>query len=126
MPLLILLKKHKPDIIFLHLVTSLPLTIIRLFNLDTEFILRISGFPKLNFFRKFFWKKLSSKIYKITCPTNELKDTIVNMPEKISNFGKNEWEKTKEFQLESWAQMKGQLVSSKNKLSGFFSDLNLN
>ena len=58
--------------------------------------------------------------------TNELKDTIVNMPEKISNFGKNEWEKTKEFQLESWAQMKEQLVSSKNKLSGFFSDLNLN
>ena len=57
---------------------------------------------------------------------NELKDTIVNMPEKISNFGKNEWEKTKEFQLESWAQMKEQLVTSKNKLSGFFSDLNLN
>ena len=57
---------------------------------------------------------------------NELKDTIVNMPKKISNFGKNEWEKTKEFQLESWAQMKGQLVTSKNKLSGFFSDLNLN
>ena len=57
---------------------------------------------------------------------DELKDVIANMPKKISNFGKNEWEKTKEFQLESWAQMKGQLVSSKNKLSGFFSDLNLN
>ena len=56
----------------------------------------------------------------------ELKDTIVNMPKKISNFGKNEWEKTKEFQLKSWAQIKGQLGSSKNKLSGFFSDLNLN
>ena len=57
---------------------------------------------------------------------DELKNTIANMPKKISNFGKNEWEKTKEFQLKSWAQMKGQLVSSKNKLSGFFSDLNLN
>ena len=57
---------------------------------------------------------------------DELKDIITNMPKKISNFGKNEWEKTKEFQLESWAQMKGQLVSSKKKLSGFFSDLNLN
>ena len=56
---------------------------------------------------------------------NELKDTIVDMPKKISNFGKNEWEKTKEFQLESWAQMKGQLVTSKNQLSGFFSDLKL-
>ena len=57
---------------------------------------------------------------------DELKNTIANMPKKISNFGKNEWEKTKEFQLESWAQIKGQLGSSKNKLSGFFSDLNLN
>ncbi len=57
---------------------------------------------------------------------DELKNTIANMPKKISNFGKNEWEKTKEFQLKSWAQIKGQLGSSKNKLSGFFSDLNLN
>ena len=57
---------------------------------------------------------------------NQLKDTITNIPKKVSNFGKNEWEKTKEFQIESWAQMKRQLVSSKNKLSGFFSDLNLN
>ena len=57
---------------------------------------------------------------------DELKNTIANMPKKISNFGKNEWEKTKEFQLKSWSQIKGQLGSSKNKLSGFFSDLNLN
>ena len=56
---------------------------------------------------------------------NGFKDTIVNIPKKVSDFGKNEWEKTKVYQLESWAQMKRQLVSSKNKLSGFFSDLNL-
>ena len=70
---------------------------------------------------------LSTKAFaeekKITA--NDIKNTIVNMPEKISNFGIDEWEKTKKFQLESWAQMKIQLVSSKNKLSGFFSDLNL-
>ena len=66
---------------------------------------------------------LSAEEKKITA--DELKDTIANMPKKISNFGKNEWEKTKEFQLESWAQMKGQLVTSKNQLSGFFSDLKL-
>ena len=66
---------------------------------------------------------LSAEEKKITA--DELKDTIANMPKKISNFGKNEWEKTKEFQSESWAQMKGQLLSSKNKLSGFFSDLKL-
>ena len=67
---------------------------------------------------------LSAEEKKITA--DELKDTIANMPKKISNFGINEWEKTKEFQIESWAQIKRQLVSPKNKLSGFFSDLNLN
>ena len=67
---------------------------------------------------------LSAEEKKITA--DELKDTIANMPKKISNFGINEWEKTKEFQIESWAQIKRQLVSPKNKLTGFFSDLNLN
>ena len=76
LPLLILLKKHKPDIIFLHLVTSLPLTILRLFNLDTEFILRISGYPKLNFLRKFFWKSISNKIKFVTCPSYDLKKQL--------------------------------------------------
>ena len=45
---------------------------------------------------------VSAEEKKITA--DELKDIIANMPKKISNFGKNEWEKTKEFQLESWAQ----------------------
>ena len=43
----------------------------------------------------------------------------------VMPLSKNEWEKTKEFQLESWAQTKGQLISSKKNLSGFFGDLNL-
>ncbi len=75
--LLKLLRKDKPEILIMHLITSLPMCILYCFELNTKFILRISGFPKLNFFRKFFWKKLSSKIYKITCPTNELKDNLV-------------------------------------------------
>ena len=71
-PLLILLKKKKPDFIILHLITSLPLFLLFLFNFKTKFILRISGYPKLNIFRKKFWKKISNKLYKITCPTEEL------------------------------------------------------
>ncbi len=71
-PLLILLKKKKPDFIIMHLITSLPLFLLFLFNFKTKFILRISGYPKLNIFRKKFWKKISNKLYKITCPTEEL------------------------------------------------------
>ena len=43
-----------------------------IFNFKTRFILRISGYPKLNLVRKKFWKIISNKLYKITCPTKEL------------------------------------------------------
>lgn len=71
-PLLFLLKKKKPDFIILHLITSLPLTLMNIFSFKTNFILRISGYPKLNLLRKYIWKFSMKKIYKITCPTNEL------------------------------------------------------
>ena len=76
LPLTKLLLKNKPDYLIAHLITSLPLTIMNLFNLKTKIILRISGLPKLNFFRKFFWKKVSKKIFKVTCPSLELKSSI--------------------------------------------------
>lgn len=75
-PLIKLLKKHKPDLLFIHLITSLPLTILKIFNLKTDFVLRISGFPRLNFFRKFLWKSISYKIKFITCPTLDLKTKL--------------------------------------------------
>ena len=75
-PLIKLLKNHKPDLIFIHLITSLPLTILKIFNLETDFVLRISGFPKLNFFRKILWKSISHKIKFITCPTLDLKTEL--------------------------------------------------
>jgi glycosyltransferase involved in cell wall biosynthesis len=70
-PLLKLLKKQKPDYIVIHLLTSLPLFLLIFFRFDTRFVLRISGLPKLNFIRKFFWKIVSKKIYMITCPSQE-------------------------------------------------------
>ena len=77
-PLIILLKKERPDIIFLHLITSLPLTILKLFKFKTKFILRISGYPKLNIFRKMLWKLVSNEIIHITCPTYDLKKNLEN------------------------------------------------
>ena len=75
-PLLIILKKKKPNFIIAHLITSLPIIIFSLFNFDTKLILRISGMPKLNFLRKNFWKLCSSKIDLITCPSIELKKKL--------------------------------------------------
>ena len=70
-PLLNLLKE-KPDYLVVHLITSLPLLLKIIFNFDTKIILRISGYPKMNFLRKLIWKKASKKIYKITFPTSDL------------------------------------------------------
>lgn len=72
LPLFLLLRKNKPDYLIAHLITSLPIVLFRLFNFKTKLILRISGYPKLNFFRKNLWKFFSTSIYKITCPTKEL------------------------------------------------------
>lgn len=66
----ILLEK-KPDYLVIHLITSLPLILFLIFNFDTKLILRISGLPKLNIFRKFLWKISNNKIHFVTVPTKE-------------------------------------------------------
>ena len=53
-PLKKILKKNEPDYLIIHLITSLPLILLILFNFKTKFILRISGYPKMNFLRKLF------------------------------------------------------------------------
>ena len=53
-PLRKLLIKEKPDFLIAHLVISLPLILFFFFKFDTKLIIRISGTPKLNLFRRFF------------------------------------------------------------------------
>jgi len=84
-PLLRIIRFQKPEVLILHLITSLPLFLQYLFNFKTKFILRISGYPKLNFFRKFFWKRISKKIELTTCPTIDLKSYLI----KNKIFNKN-------------------------------------
>ena len=78
-PLIFLLKKEQPNKIILHLITSLPLTLLNLFKFKTDFILRISGYPKLNILRKFFWRASSKKLKIVTCPTLDLKRDLENL-----------------------------------------------
>ena len=77
-PLYFFIKKTKPDYFIIHLITSLPLFLSNLFELKTKIILRISGYPKLNFFRKKLWLISRNKISKVTCPTEQLRDDLVN------------------------------------------------
>ena len=98
-PLLRILRFQKPEVLILHLITSLPLFLQFLFNFKTKFILRISGYPKLNFLRKFFWKKISKKLELTTCPTVDLKYYLIKnkifnenkiffLPDAILNYDK--------------------------------------
>ena len=98
-PLLALLKKEEPNTIILHLITSLPLTLLSLFTFKTKFILRISGYPKLNFLRKAFWRKVSTKLSCVTSPTIGLKldllsnnifpyNKILHLPDAIIEVNK--------------------------------------
>ena len=97
-PLARLIKKYQPDYIVNHLITSLPLSLLFFFKFKSKFILRISGFPKLNIIRKNFWKYVSHKLYCITSPSEELKqylnklgifqeEKIFNLPDAIINIG---------------------------------------
>ena len=69
-PLYKVIKKENPDYFICHLITSLPMLLANLFNFHSKFILRISGLPKFNFFRKFYWKTCGNIFFKITSPTN--------------------------------------------------------
>ncbi len=80
-----LINKEKPDYIIAHLLTSVPILLTLIIKNKTKIILRISGLPKLNFFRYRCWKFFSKKIYKITCPTLATYEYL----KKINIFDKN-------------------------------------
>tara|TARA_B100000787_G_scaffold168410_1_gene157112 strand:- start:3841 stop:4980 length:1140 start_codon:yes stop_codon:yes gene_type:complete len=67
--LLRLLKKDKPDYLIAHLIVSLPLIVVAFMQSKTKLVIRISGLPKLNLFRKIYWKFFGKNVYKVTCPT---------------------------------------------------------
>ncbi len=76
-PLIKLLKKNKYDYLFVHLITSLPIFLIRFLNINAKLILNISGFPKLTFLRSLFWKNFQNNIYKVICPSHETKNLLI-------------------------------------------------
>jgi glycosyltransferase involved in cell wall biosynthesis len=138
-----LIRDEEPDYFIIHLITSLPIFLSIFFKQKTKIILRISGLPKINIFRHFFWKLFSKKIYKITCPTNEtykylkekkifneeklliLKDPIINI-RKFSTLSRIKLEK--KFLNKKIITGIGRLTKQKNfeLLINFFSKIEKN
>ena len=69
--------KNEKDIFVIHLISSIPLILLIIFNFKCKFILRISGYPKLNFLRGFLWKKSNKKLSAIICPTLDTHDFLI-------------------------------------------------
>ena len=76
-PLIKLIKNQKPEFFIIQLISSLPLLLNFIFNFKTKMILRISGIPKLNIIRKFYWKFTLKKINLITTPTKGTFDDLI-------------------------------------------------
>jgi glycosyltransferase involved in cell wall biosynthesis len=72
-----MLQKEKPHYLIIHLITSLPLILNLIINFNTKIILRVSGLPKLNFFRKLLWKVAINKVHYVTCPTQETQNFLI-------------------------------------------------
>ena len=79
LPLKKLIRNDKPDYLIIHLITSLPLILLLMYKFETKFILRISGYPRMNFLRKILWRFAFKKIYAVTCPTKNTLNYIKNL-----------------------------------------------
>jgi len=117
-----LLKKEKPEYIIIHLMTFIPLLLLLLFNYRTKFILRISGYPKLNWLRSFFWKIVGKKINIITTPTKltqnllqELKifdaNKVKYLPDPVLNLNEIEKKKIKDQIIENEVSSQNSIIS---------------
>ena len=130
------LDKNNPDFLIIHLLTSLPLLLLILFKFKTKFILRISGYPKMNFFRNILWKIALRKIYCIISPTQKTseyiknlnfieKEKIISIYDPIISYRKINKLKKHEVKYQNYFVSIGRLTKQKNLflLLGAFKDL---
>ncbi len=123
--------KKEDDVFIIHLISAIPLILSIFFNFKCKFVLRISGYPKLNIFRSFLWKLSNKKLSAIMCPTldthNYLVDNrifdkqkcfVLNDPIlEVSKFNTLRNEKIEEdFSAKKYILNIGRLVNQKNQI----------
>ena len=113
-PLKKLIKDEKPEFLIVHLITSLPLILLILFNFKIKFILRISGSPKLFFIRKLIWRLASKKLYLVTTPTKLTLDYLKN--KKVIDKNKIVLLKDPVFRIRHIAHLKNKKINENFQL----------
>ena len=73
------LKLNESGILIIHLLTSLPILVVSIFDLDIKLVLRISGRLRKNFVRNIIWRIGKDKIKCVTCPSEETRNDILNL-----------------------------------------------
>ena len=69
--------KNENDIFIIHLISVVPLLLSILFSFKCKFVLRISGYPKLNIFRSLLWKLSNKNLSAIMCPTLDTHNYLI-------------------------------------------------
>ncbi len=117
-----ILKTQKPEFLIIHLITFVPLFLMILFKYETKFILRISGYPKLNMMRKIFWKLAANRIAYVTSPTiSTLKllkstkifpdDKVIYLPDPVLNINEIQKKRNKKDILENQLSKQNSLIT---------------
>ena len=55
-----------------------------------------------------------------TITPQEFVQTVKELPGKVTTYAQNEWQETKEFQAESWAEANEQFAKNKEQIKNLF------
>ena len=70
--------EKEPKYLVIHLMTSVPFILFLIFNFKTKILFRVSGRPKLNFFRSLLWKISNKSVSMVFCNTSDQRHELIS------------------------------------------------
>ena len=70
--------EKEPKYLVIHLMTSVPFILFLIFNFKTKILFRVSGRPKLNFFRSLLWKISNKNVSMVFCNTSDQRYELIS------------------------------------------------
>ena len=73
-----ILIEKEPKYLVIHLMTSVPFILFLIFNFKTKILFRVSGRPKLNFFRSLLWRISNKSVSMVFCNTSDQRHELIS------------------------------------------------
>ena len=70
--------EKEPKYLVIHLMTSVPFILFLIFNFKTKILFRVSGRPKLNFFRSLLWRISNKSVSMVFCNTSDQRHELIS------------------------------------------------